>query len=313
MAANSNIEWCDHTLNLWEGCTKLSPACDGCYAEAERAKRFKTVKWGNHPRRRMSPATRNQCHKWQRNAAKFYEEHGRKQRVFVNSLSDIFDNKVPQEWREEHYQQAKDCPDLIFIWLTKRPQNVKKFSPDDWGNGYKNVWLGTTVENQQEADRRIPILLDTPAKLRFLSCEPLLGPVDFYKTGDAMPMNCHPWRNGPILQGIHWIICGGESGPGARPMHPDWARSLREQCQQAGVPFLFKQWGEWECEIDRDNDDQDWRKNYSTNNPKKSIINIEGGQGFHGDRVCLMNRVGKKRAGRLLGGVEHNGFPEVAL
>ncbi|TPN43238.1 phage Gp37/Gp68 family protein [Mesorhizobium sp. B1-1-7] len=180
-----------------------------------------------------------------------------------------------------------------------------------------NVWLGVSAERQQEADERIPELLATPAAIRFVSAEPLLGPIDFYKTSGSMPAETHPWRNGPILQGIDWIIVGGESGPDARPMHPDWARAIRDQCAAAGVPFFFKQWGEWvpgECankaatrtERTASLCDDDWLRpkwSYSTITPRQS-------EETHRDDEPDVYRLGKKAAGRKLDGVEHNAMPE---
>lgn len=210
-----------------------------------------------------------------------------------------------------------------------------------------NVWLGVTAERQQEADERIPILLATPAAKRLVSIEPMLGPVDLRRlscadpddvaryergetdavggyyidalTGDAWDdenggLNAEVWgddaENPPRLD---WVICGGESGPGARPMHPDWARSLRDQCASAGTPFLFKQWGEFQVAVDRSRDDPDWRLDYSLKFDDRrpyQWLNLAGGCGFHGERFHVMQRVGKARAGRLLDGVEHNAFPE---
>ena len=189
-----------------------------------------------------------------------------------------------------------------------------------------NVWLGTSIEDQATADDRIPHLLTTPAAVQFVSAEPLLGPVDLrivQARGSSRVQNCVTGRSfsetslerlpdGPRLD---WVIVGGESGPHARPMHPDWVRSLRDQCIAAGVPFFFKQWGEWELSLDRDRDDPDWRADYSNNytdRGKSRWINIEGGRGFHGDRFCVMRRVGKRASGRLLDGREWSEMPEVS-
>lgn len=173
-----------------------------------------------------------------------------------------------------------------------------------------NFWLGVSVEDQTRADQRIPILLDTPAAIRFISAEPLLGPVDFYRTGAVMPLADHPWRNGPILQGIHWVISGGESGPNARPSHPDWFRTMRDQCAEAGVPFFFKQWGEWTPgeNVDRGGTlrcaelfDERWHFAKQTESESQ-----------HTDREYEPDvyRVGKKAGGHLLDGVEHFSMPE---
>jgi hypothetical protein len=176
-----------------------------------------------------------------------------------------------------------------------------------------NVMYGTTVENQEYADRRIPHLLKVPGR-RFLSIEPLLGPVDLLHAMSLLP-NKNEWKAAHVRgQLIHWVIVGGESGTNARPMHPDWARSIRDQCVAAGVPFFFKQWGEWVSRVDRDGTDPEWRAPYTDahKHPERfRILNLAGGFGFHGEGVHLMERVGKKKAGRLLDDMEWNQFPDL--
>ena len=275
MAENTKIEWADHTFNPWTGCTKVSPACDHCYAEGW-AKRSGHVKWGSgQPRRRTSDANWRMPLKWNREA----ERTGVRPRVFCASLADVFDNEVDPAWRADLFRLIADTRNLDWILLTKRVGNVMKMANEvadmprlgshtghliahQWRNGRppKNVWLGATVVNQEEADRDTPKLLAVPAAKRFLSIEPMLGP---------MLLQEH------ALSRIDWVIVGGESGPGARPIHPDWARSIRDQCAAAGVPFLFKQWGEW----------------------------------LPGQNDLPAERVGKKAAGRLLDGRTHDGFP----
>lgn len=175
-----------------------------------------------------------------------------------------------------------------------------------------NVWLGVSIEDQKRADERIPVLLETPAAIRWISAEPLLGSLDIRRHIEFAHLDSELGLSSP---GIDWVVAGGESGRGARPMHPDWARSLRDQCADAEVSFLFKQWGEYLPAIDRDRDDPDWRSDYSgtyaDDQPDMAWLNIDGGCGFHGARFHVMQRVGKRVAGRLLDGVEHNGFPEV--
>lgn len=246
MGEDSNIEWTDHTFNPWIGCTKVSPGCDNCYAEKLATQRL-GVAWGPHAERRFAAeSTWHHPARWNRKAQK----EGRRARVFCASLADVFDNQVPDQWRLDLWHLIHQTPHLDWLLLTKRPQNIAAMLPQPatlgfpaWGEGWPNVWLGTTVESQAEADRRIPHLLSVPARVRFLSCEPLLGPVNLrgWETFD------HGWhsRPGEDTPRIDWVIAGGESGHGARPMHPDWARSLRDQCQAAGVPFFFKQWGDW--------------------------------------------------------------------
>jgi protein gp37 len=166
----------------------------------------------------------------------------------------------------------------------------------NWGKIPGHIWLGVTAENQEQADKRIPILLQTPASVRFVSVEPMIGPVSlrWLSAWDGMAIKPHPGSVTNELDGLKcldWVICGGESGPGARPMHPDWARSLRDQCQAAGVPFFFKQWGEWTSEFPQ------WLSLASR------AMAYQHGETFY--------RVGKKAAGRLLDGKEHSEYPKV--
>jgi len=218
MGAVTEIGWTDHTFNPWVGCTKVSPACDNCYAEGWAKRTGQGSLWQGE-RRRTSASNWRQPLKWDRDA----KAAGARRRVFCASLADVFDNQVPEEWRQELVGLIAMTPNLDWLLLTKRPQNVTKMVQDlPW-----NVWLGTTVENQEEADRRIPHLVAAPARIRFLSCEPLLGELDLRA----------------YFNRLDWVICGGESGPGHRAMAPVWARSLRNQCALFDVPFFFKQWG----------------------------------------------------------------------
>lgn len=267
MSENSKIEWCDHTFNPWEGCQKVGPGCDHCYAETRNA-RFgggQAINWGpGAPRRRTSSANWRKPLQWQVQAAEFMAMQGRRQRVFCASLADVFDNEVPPAWRAELFALIASTPDLDWLLLTKRIGNVAKMIEAAGMQKHglpHNVWLGATIVNQEEANRDIPKLAAVRASVRFLSMEPLLGPVDLRlvtKTwapgrcnhccnGDRCDDRSHYDRNhcphchGTGGQPIKWVIVGGESGPGARPMHPNWARSLRDQCAAAGVPFFMKQ------------------------------------------------------------------------
>lgn len=248
MSANSKIEWTDHTFNPWEGCQKVGPGCDHCYAETRNA-RFGggiAVNWGpGAPRRRTSASNWQQPLKWNARA----EREGRRYRVFCASLADVFDNQVPPEWRADLFRLIRSTPHLDWLLLTKRIGNAHEMMADiiehelDMGPDHSfdlmpwpNVWIGATVVNQEEADRDIPKLLAVPARVRFLSMEPLLGPVTI------RPEWVWPQGAG-CLYGLHWVIVGGESGPGARPMQLQWARSIVRQCQAAGVPVLVKQLG----------------------------------------------------------------------
>lgn len=223
MAENSAIAWTDHTFNPWIGCTKVSPACDRCYAESW-ANRFGKPELWKGKRSRTSPANWRKPLAWNASAAAYGE---RRQRVFCASLADVFDNQVPDEWRADLWRLIAATPNLDWLLLTKRPQNIAKMLPPGWGEGWPNVWLGTTVENQEEVERRTPHLTAIPAAVRFLSCEPLLAEVNLE----------------PYFGGIDWVIAGGESGGGARPMHLEWARTLRENCAAYGVSFFVKQIG----------------------------------------------------------------------
>jgi len=256
MGKHSLIQWTDHTFNPWLGCQTVSPGCDHGYAESW-ARRSGLVEWGPPAeRRRTRAANWRQPLKWNTEAACA----GRRDRVFCASLSDVFDNAVPAQWRADLLTLIKQTPNLDWLLLTKRIGNAHGMLQEaadlmDSGMGvfapsvFPNVWIGTTVENQTEAERRIPRLLDVPARVKFLSCEPLLGPVDLSsfiqpheKEDGKCKMGCTAcaieWRYGGWLD---WVIVGGESGPKARPMYPEWARRLRDQCQAAGVPFFMKQ------------------------------------------------------------------------
>ena len=316
MAENTKIEWADHTFNPWTGCTKIGPGCDHCYAEGW-AKRSGIVQWGpGAERRRTSEANWKQPMRWNAEA----ERIGVRYRVFCASLADVFDNEVPVEWRADLFDLIARTPHLDWLLVTKRIGNAKTMmadalhlNPAALSNGQiwplPNVWLGITVVNQAEADRDIPKLLQTPAAVRFLSVEPLLGPVSF-RWMPAWPENkanraLNPAGGTDHLDGLRrldWVIVGGESGPKARPMHPQWARDIRDQCEAAGVPFLFKQWGEW-APIPAD------PSRYPTGvAPDGSAV---GPEDEFSEDCALMYRIGKKAAGRLLDGHEHNGFPEV--
>lgn len=314
MAERSKIEWTDHTFNPWTGCTKVSAACDHCYAEGW-AKRSGHVEWGPHSaRRRTKPGNWNGPLKWNAEA----RDKGIRYRVFCASLADVFDNhkSIEWEWRHALLDLILRTTHLDWLLLTKRPQNVARYVPGWWNCWPAHVWIGTTVENQEEAERRIPHLLSIPAKVRFLSCEPLLGPVDlrelhsgwhftncldgyrYHDTDRAVPSQ--------KCERINWVICGGESGPGARPMHPDWARSLRDQCAAAGVPFFFKQWGEW-GPCDHLDEDVDGMQFGCFDDAGRWVYPVQQEWASQGRQI--MYRASKKRAGRLLDGREWNEVP----
>lgn len=336
MADRTEIAWCDSTFNPWIGCTKVGPGCDHCYAEADFDLRKHRAKWGpGNPRSRTSPANWRKPLQW--NARPFYEcgcgyrgtmdelttnaihrcgEQFKRvrRRVFCASLADVFDNDVPDEWRADLITLIEKTPNLDWLILTKRIGNVTRMIEEatdliDYGEGWQSMWgqgkwpdhvkLGATICNQEEADRDISKLLAVPAGGRWLSMEPLLGPVSFrwaswHDYSSRQPGFSHGHLDG--LRGIDWVVVGGESGPNARPMHPDWARSLRDQCAAAGVPYLFKQWGEWL--------------------PGRQRGVGQEPEGFDAlpvhkfDAIDHSWKVGKKAAGRLLDGKLHDSHPE---
>lgn len=217
MVKNSNISWTNHTFNPWVGCTRVSPACDFCYAEQWARQSGHPELWDGERRRTK---TWGDPVKWNKEAG----ITGERARVFCASLADVFDNQIEPQWRTDLFNLIRRCENLDWLLLSKRPQNMEKMLPEDWGNGYPNVWLGSTVENLKEAERRIPVLRATPARIHFLSCEPLLEDI-----------------SGIDFEGIDWVICGGESGPKRRPFDIRWAEALHAQCVADGTAYYFKQ------------------------------------------------------------------------
>lgn len=309
MGANSEISWTDHTFNPWIGCTHVSPGCVHCYAETMMDQRYGKVEWGKgKARMRTSVANWRKPIAWNKQAA----AAGTRYRVFCSSLADVFDPEVDQAWRDDLWKLIDQTPSLDWLLLTKRPEQIARMMPVRWGCDAKqgifddttlmpaNVWIGTSVEDQRRADERIPHLLKVPAKVRFLSCEPLLGPLDL--TGKTIQ---DIWIDpeyasldselGRVVEEdgwpIHWVIVGGESGHGARPMHPDWARGLRDQCQAAGVAYHFKQWGEY--------------------TPYYEQVVPETGDLRLAEYTKGMKRVGKHAAGRLLDGRTWDELPTI--
>ena len=284
MSNNTGIEWTDATWNPVTGCTEVSPGCDHCYAKtfAER--------WRGTPGHyfqqgfdvQLRPDKLDLPMRWRR-----------PRRIFVNSMSDLFHDAVPDDYIAQVFAVMAAAAQHTFQVLTKRHARMRSLVSrglldltDDvaYGMGFKvmrwplpNVWLGVSAETQQWADIRIPALLDTPAAVRFVSAEPLLGPIDLRESfAKWVPAIDHPrWTPEPMRDVLHWVIVGGESGHGARIMSPDWARDIRDQCISAGVAFLFKQWGSWAPINDKD----------------------------------TMQRVGKKAAGRELDGQTWDQIP----
>lgn len=319
MGDKTGIEWADSTWNPITGCDKVSPGCDHCYAEtfAERWRGTPGHYFENGFDVQLRPNKLALPLRWTK-----------PRKVFVNSMSDLFHDKVPDDYIAQVFAVMALAPQHTFQLLTKRhgrmrsllsserfpglvymainallehgnPLHINDIAIMDALDGFSrgrfkvlpNVWLGVSAEDQKRADLRIPALLDTPAAVRFVSAEPLLGALDIarFAEHDDAKYDVPP---------LSWVIVGGESGPGARPMHPEWARSLRDQCVAAGVPFLFKQWGEYVPHFPLEGRDPD--------------VWIEGPSEFP-DMVHKtgMWRVGKRRAGRELDGRTWDQYPEV--
>lgn len=321
MADNTKIEWTDATWNPVNGCSLASPGCTNCYAmkQAHRVPQRRGLTqhtsggmvWTGEVR--FDEAKLTKPLHWKR-----------PRRIFVCAHGDLFHESVPDEWIDRVFAVMALCPQHTFQVLTKRSARMRAWMRDfiagrryvgkairelaDVSAGrvadyiapinqiepLPNVWLGVSVEDQRRADERIPDLLATPAAVRWLSCEPLLGWVDLVQFEPD-------W--GYWLDNLDWVVAGGESGPGARPMHPDWARDLRDQCAAAGVPFFFKQWGDW-APHDMFGD--------VTGLAAASLL-PDGTQCVHSNPMSAsLARVGKRAAGRLLDGIEHNAMPNGA-
>lgn len=323
MADGSAIEWTDATWQITTGCSVVSPGCTNCYAMQLAGTRLR-----NHPSRAGLTQASKAGPVWT-GAVRFNEQWldqplrwKRPRRIFVSAHGDLFHEAIPDEWIDRVFAVMALAPKHTFQLLTKRPERMREYvlglsdghwlpqrlqdagafipSPNHPGDETEppewllpNVWLGVSVEDQQRADERIPHLLATPAAVRFLSAEPLLGPVSLrWLPIDYKPRQARGESIGEYdaAGGLGWVIVGGESGPGARPMHPAWARSLRDQCAAAGVSFFFKQWGEWAPVDDYPSE----------------IVEEFDVRGLSEDGVI---RVGKSRAGRLLDGREHSEMP----
>ncbi|OGP69978.1 MAG: hypothetical protein A2169_05080 [Deltaproteobacteria bacterium RBG_13_47_9] len=287
MGRNSPIEWTHHTFNPWWGCTKISPSCKYCYAE-RWSKRTGSKLWGATSGRRFFGERHwHEPIVWNRLA----EKHHKRRRVFCASMADVFEDRPDLiQWRRRLWQLIENTPWLDWLLLTKRVENLKEMIP--WQSIWPhNVWLGTTVENQKMAQKRIPILLQYPAIVRFVSCEPLLGPVELKQwlihsdekgTGNRTSATIYAGTNGTR---INWVIAGGESGHYARPTNPSWVRDIRDQCMASNTPFHFKQWGCWR----------------PLEKGAKPISKTTCFEDTNGKSVTLL-RMGKKAAGRELDG-----------
>lgn len=323
--SKSKIEWTNRTWNPVTGCTKVSQGCKFCYAETlyERFNgkgSFRNITC--HEERLMQPLS------WKGN-----------QMCFVNSMSDLFHEDVPFEFIDRVLAVTRLVGDKhTFQILTKRPERLLEYLAREKSEPlFHNVWIGVSVEDQKAANERIPLLLQVSAAVRFLSCEPLLGPLDLScidMTGKFSFINplagtgFNPYGGGfKMPNKIDWVIVGGESGPKARPMHPDWVRMIHAQCKLAGTSFFFKQWGEYytssflmgtgEPHFRMFDSMQHWINKAKTWVRGGKCVSIDGRQCNIGKDfaecaypVAIMDRVGKKKAGRLLDGVLHDEFPK---
>ena len=296
----SKIEWTDETWNPITGCTPISEGCQHCYAErmSKRLAGRCGYPFENPFKVTLHPDKLEQPLRWKK-----------PRKIFVCSMGDLFHPDVSGDFLYEIWGIMAQCPQHIFMVLTKRPEIMRLWYDDIFirlnplyrKNPLPNIWLGVTAENQARADERIPILLRVPAAVRFVSVEPMLGPIElehYFPEYDYLP-TCKYFRiaygldsNKPVIvrSGIDWVICGGETGPGARPMHPDWVRSLRDQCVTAGVPFFFKSWGDWYPD-------------------GKGLYHAPSA--IFGDTV--VHKLGKKAAGRLLDGREWSQYPGAGI
>lgn len=349
MANKTKISWCDMTHNHWVGCQKVSPACDGCYAEHLMDTRFGRVECGAPgkgvgTRQRTSAGNWHQPVRWNAAAAKA----GTRPFVFCASLADVFDNQVPTAWRRDLFDLIRATPHLVWLLLTKRPQlivrlyNEAMLDPPDGGSGYSwpsNAAIGTTVEDQERADINVPALVDAKAALSpafaFLSCEPLLGPIDLERirrpnragwgagTIDALRGWSrgagHGYREFDAPAALDWVITGGETDQGdhkARPTHPGWLRSLRDQCAAAGVAYHHKQNGEWLAghqynDACREADQNAEQSRFPAMDWDGSRYVQSGGMWCDELDDHAVFRVGKHRSGRAIDGIEHDARPAV--
>lgn len=379
MAQKTDIEWTDNTWNPVRGCSRVSEGCRNCYAEIMAARFSGPGQWGEGLAEIVRKPDGAIDHRWTGKLVAAPEHvllaplKWKKPRlVFVNSTSDLFHENVPDDLIDRVFAVMALTPHITYQVLTKRPERMLKYMQRRNPNGHHpfmdqaalmamtgawntpaldlrvealpNVWLGVSIEDQATADTRIPYLLETPAAIRFVSAEPLLGGIDLESAwhgetalnlecwGDCCwcergkpPLhNCRRGRqdNAEIQKGrsgLDWVICGGESGPGARPMHPEWARQLRDQCADAGVQFFFKQWGEW-LPWQPEHAPFWWSQNGRTEDGHvlfpadiDNDPNWDDGLGYVADGMehFAFQRVGKGKSGRLLDGVLHDGFPSV--
>lgn len=350
MADRSTIEWTNATWNPIRGCSRVSQGCVNCYAEVMAARFNGPGQWGEGLAEIVTRPDGSKDHRWTGTLVQAPEatllaplRWRRPRRIFVNSTSDLFHEAVPDDWIDHTFAVMALAPQHTFQILTKRPERMRAYfasrtDGDPWAEAcdhiadlrqmaehpaileptdmpLPNVWLGTSAEDQAAADARIPHLLATPAAVRFVSVEPMLGPVDLtlipgreVAPGITHGMNALTGIDGDGAVGprLDWVICGGESGPGARPMHPDWARALRDQCAGARVPFFFKQWGAW-GPCDHLDEEIDGAMFGCFDDAGRWVHPVD--QAWASQDRQIMYRLGKSRAGRTLDGRTCNQMP----
>ncbi|PLU20712.1 hypothetical protein BMJ30_07985 [Sinorhizobium medicae] len=380
MADGTKIEWTDATWNPITGCAVVSPGCTNCYAMKLAGTRLRNheSRKGLTKDTKAGPVWTGEM-RFNRQWLDQPLRWSKPRMIFVCAHGDLFAEGVPDLWIDHVFSVMALAPQHTFQVLTKRPQRMREYFAgrranfgrasevlhehishglseaehqdavdlldlfDSMGKTLPNVWLGVSVEDQKRADERIPILLDTPAAIRWISAEPLLGPVDFRNLRRYNPKGA-PWIDGlrglvtrgaylarspdeccistsvtipGELPSLNWVVAGGESGPNARPMHPDWVRQLRDECAAAGVPFLFKQWGNWTDLSDIEPKPICAEERIFTARGEVVGVGVDHGRKGMVDRdwrergAAWMGRCSKSYAGRILDGVEHNGFPEV--
>lgn len=326
MANNSKIEWTQATWNPITGCDKVSQGCKNCYAEIMHRRLMKM-----HPRKYSKPFLGNI--QWHIDDLKTPTNTKKPTVFFVNSMSDLWHKDVPFDFIDAVFSEMSRNERHTFQILTKRPEIALKFFNARAGHAWtKNVWIGVSVEDQKAADERIPLLLQIPAAIRFLSCEPLLGPIDLIACTTWPPDKC-PYcdfigrgildENGRMcpecssymdrMPMIDWVIVGGESGHKARPMHPDWVRAIRDQCNACSVPFFFKQWGQWgpeEKAIELLKPDQALGVFHHIHiYPDGKIDEHPPYQDIDSERCQWMFKLGKHAAGNTIDGKIHLAYP----
>lgn len=338
----SKIEWCDKTVQVVAGCRKISKGCRHCYAIgfANRMPSNPTVSPARQATYRAVVGVDSNGHlNWNGNIltmpgglaelekeAKVKRRDGRPRRIFIQSMGDLFHSDVPYELITKVVAIVRRHPHNNFLMLTKRPERMRRimtqigvaiyrgFAPGPWP--LPNLWLGVTCEDQEALDARIWDLLNTPAAVRFISNEPGLGLLDMTdrlgewtncpECGRNVAIDedgcCVGCGNDAYRFGVDWVIIGGETGPGARAMHPQWARSLRDQCQEAGTAYFFKSWGDW-APINT------WDDDYHKLCDKGLVRNIPAHNKAFPDECQTMAKIGKKHAGDVLDGRQYHMFP----